>query len=269
MQIGAQGDVGDAGTASLLDAGSLAVDAAGNTIDFRASTIDVGTGVAGTGDTTMLGELQQQAPNLVPVSAGPNGQFAGGLVQLGTLNLAGDYLQIQADDVRFNGAINAPLSLLVHFLPLTQNISIGLEQLPSNLEGFNLNAQNHLLVFPGTTFVIGGSGYSGDIFIGENGALDFGTHADNLVFLTSGQIHESGALNTTGAVVFLNRFSGGNVFVPPLLPEFFPDAFDNGSGNLDPSSGDQKKKDQDDKGTGAEVQGPAKGTIEQNTLVCT
>ena len=60
--------------------------------------------------------------------------LAAGIVELGGLQLAGDYLQLTATNITFAGPIAAPSNLFVHFQPSAASASVGIEGAPSTAQ---------------------------------------------------------------------------------------------------------------------------------------
>ncbi|PPE72311.1 hypothetical protein C3942_18525, partial [Solimonas fluminis] len=222
--ISAEGLVQDAGEGgAVFDVAALGISA--GEIALGNSSIVVGSGLAALGgDAALLSALQGKNPELLPASQGPNASFIASRVQLGNLDLAGDYLYISADEVLLGGSIDAPLDLFVHFSPMTAGADLGIEAAASLARQINLNRDEHFNVFPGTTFAIGGVGYAGDIYIGENGAVSLLPRQSNFVFMTDGQIFGLSSLVTNGSVVVLNGTAVVSDENPvPLNDEFMPD----------------------------------------------
>lgn len=106
--------ISDAGT--LIDAGGLDVTAT-ETIRL-AGSVRVGHGLTqASGDTALLQQLAEGASGVVPLSAQPNAYFRAPTVALAQLELAGDYLHIEADTMRL-GTLMLQDGTLVHFDPL-------------------------------------------------------------------------------------------------------------------------------------------------------
>ncbi|WP_162932333.1 two-partner secretion domain-containing protein [Solimonas sp. K1W22B-7] len=104
----------DAGT--LIDAGGLDV-VASETIRL-AGLVRVGSGLAQDGgDAVLLQQIGQGLPGSLPVSAQPNAYFSAPTVALAQVELAGDYLHIQANTMRL-GSLALNDGTLVHLDPL-------------------------------------------------------------------------------------------------------------------------------------------------------
>ncbi len=222
--VSAAGLVQDAGEGgSLFDVAALGISA--SEIALGDSIIQVGNGVAAIGgDAGLLAALQGKNPDLLPASPGPNASFIASRVELGSLELAGDYLYISADDVQFAGSIEAPVDLFVHFSPMTASADLGIETAAAMARQINLNRDEHFNVFPGTTFAIGGIGFGGDIFVGENGPVTLSPRQSNFVFMTEGSIFGLSNLATNGSVVVLGGTAVSyNEIEVPLNDEFKPD----------------------------------------------
>ncbi len=222
--ISAAGLVQDAGEGgSTFDVTALGISA--SEIALGDSIIHVGNGVATIGgDASLLAALQGKNPELLPASQGPNASFIASRVELGSLELAGDYLYISANELQFNGSIEAPVDLFVHFRPMTASADLGIETAAAMAREINLNRNEHFNVFPGTTFAIGGIGFGGDIYVGENGPVTLSPRQSNFVFMTEGSIFGLSNLATNGSVVVLGGTAVSSTEIEvPLSDEFKPD----------------------------------------------
>lgn len=210
------GDVGDGGSGSTIDASGLGVRSGGD-IDFGSSSLIVGSGAAPFGgDPDVIARLD--AP-LRPDSTTPNASFiAPGAVNLGTLNLSGDYLFIQTDSIAFSGPISAPENLLVQLLPFDPTVTLGLENATAALRDINLNAGDHFPALARPTILIGGSGYSGNIYVGENGEISI-PELTNVVFVTGGEVRNPVRINTSGQVLVLDGTVINDTDADPLQDE--------------------------------------------------
>ena len=229
---------------SLIDALSLGIRAA-TRIDLSRATTQVGNGLAGFGaDSAFLALIGESQPSLLPTSSGPNASFQAPDVRLGSLGLVGDYLSIKADTLNFSGPIDAPSDLFVHLRPSTPANAIRIEANAGNAAAgvTRYDAQHHLLVFPGTTFAIGGSDYSGQIRIGAEGPVDLGSRATNFVFLAETPVQGTQQLRSAGRVALL----GGAAALPsdaqPQLQEFQPQSKQD---NLESGSNDEQDEEQE------------------------
>ena len=223
--IQASGSVLDAGEGgSLFDVAALGI-SAGEVIELGNSSFVIGSGVAAIGgDPALLSALSSKNPELLPASQGPNASFMATRVALGSMDLAGDYLYLSADEFSLNGSIDAPLDLFVHFSPRTADADLGIEAAASLARQINLNRDEHFNVFPGTTFAIGGMGFGGDIYVGENGPVALSPRQSNFVFMTEGSIFGLNSLATNGSVVVLGGTAVSyNEIEVPLSDEFKPD----------------------------------------------
>ena len=170
---------------ALIDGGMVGVFAGGD-IDLGLSDIFIGDNSDAArlnGDLVVTDFLKAKG---VPVpNDNPNGLFAaGGTLTLGNLDIEGGYLWLEADDIALVGTVTSPNDIVVQFLPATPGLPITVTDLPRAVAGLNINAQEHFAPFTGTTFVVGGSFFTGLIEIPGPDAvnLDFA----NLLLATRG-----------------------------------------------------------------------------------
>ena len=210
----AGGVLGDGGEGSDVDADSLLVSGASDIL-LGASNLVVGSGTtaAGTGDAGLLAELAERG--LAPESSDPSAALlATNAIEVASLSLAGDYLLLQGDRIDFGeGGLQGPSGFLLQYLAGTPGGKVSLENQRSTLGVLNLGAQSD---FPadGAVVVIGGSGFDGDILVGQNGSVSPLAGTD-LVLFTSGIIDErTPTSRDSGEVVIL-----GTLVTPPTVDE--------------------------------------------------
>jgi hypothetical protein len=206
-----------------------------------------------TGDPTLLGGLA--AAGLSPAAPAPNAVFqAGSSVTLGTLNLTGSYLYLQAGSITLLGPVTLPTGAVVQFTPNGAVGSTDAEGAGATGADLNLNNNGLFNVFPdGITLVLGGAGQSGDVTLGSRGPFHIGS--DNLIVDTSGTVTGLGNVISTGQVVSLASLLTG---VPPVT-----------AGEIDPTSNtNSPNTDKDKHQQGADANGTGTGTggtISQDT----
>lgn len=259
FQASAGGTIHNGGSAGTITANGITV-IAGKDINLSSTSINIGSAAAPavTGDGLLL--LGLTGVGLAPLSATPNGAFiAGGNLSLGTVNLTGSYLYLQAANVSLLGNVTVPSGTLVQVSPIDPAATIGFEDNPASTEAFNLSNLGFLsqIVVTGGgsfTLAIGNGLQTGDVILGLNGPIDIGS--TNLVVETSGAVTGLGNVTSTGLVATL-----ASLLAPPLPPPT--------SGEIDPNSSNNnntsgKNKDQDlgDLGTGGTGTG---GTISEDT----
>jgi filamentous hemagglutinin family protein len=247
---------------------------AGKNINLSSTNINVGSGVvipvtgnaaltamfadpafaaAVTGDPILLGGLA--AAGLSPAASGPNAVFkAGNSVTLGTLNLTGSYLYLQANNVSLLGPVTVPKGTVVQFLPNGLVGTIDAEGSGAAGATLNLNDTGLFNLFPdGITLVLGGAGQTGAVTLGSRGTFNIGS--DNLIVYTTGSITSLGNVISTGQVVSLASLLTG---LPPVT-----------AGEIDPtSSTTTPSTDKDKQGQDADANGTgegAGGTISQDS----
>jgi filamentous hemagglutinin len=247
---------------------------AGKNINLSSTQINVGSGVvapvasnaaltamyadpafaaAVASDPTLLGGLA--AAGISPAAPAPNAVFkAGNTLTLGTLNLTGTYLYLQAGSISLLGPVTVPKGAVVQLAP---NGVIG----TTDAEGagaagatLNLNDNGLFNLFPdGITLVLGGAGQSGAVTLGNNGTFNIGS--DNLIVDTSGTVTGLGNVISTGQVVSLASLLTG---VPPVT-----------AGEIDPTSNTTSPgtgKDKHGQDAGADgISGGSGGSITQDT----
>lgn len=204
---------------STIDALSLSAQAS-RRIDFSRSSLRIGTGIADFGlDGALVAQIRASNPDLVPVSAGPNAALRAPEIALGSLAMAGDWLFLQTDLLRFAGPIQASDGLFVNLRPTADAGPIRLAQSGSG-DPLLLTAAGHFNALPaGTTVALGGSGQSGAIAVTQPG-LDLGDRGLNIVLATSGPVDGSDRIRTDGAVVVLGRQA--TIVDEPQSQEFRP-----------------------------------------------
>ncbi|HET7395668.1 MAG TPA: hypothetical protein VFK12_04455, partial [Gammaproteobacteria bacterium] len=234
-----------------LSASALALLAGGN-ITLNDAVLKVGTGsVPGVvGDSTGIALLATQG--LVSPGTPPNATFvAGGKLGLGKFTLTGDYLYMEASSYNLTGPISVPASTVVQFAPVSLPGSIGVE--PGTSTSSQLNLSGTLLnLFPGTTFLIGGTGTTGDMTIGSQGKITLGG-GSNFLVETAGNVTGLENILTTGLVG--NLFELVNFQVPTASE------IQNTSGTSDGNSDQKKKKTTN---TGDNESGGGGGSVEQD-----
>ena len=262
FEASAGGTIHNGGGPGTITANGLAV-IAGKDINLSSTQLNIGAGtVAGvSGDAALLIGLAESG--ISPLSGKPNGAFiAGGNLVLGGLNLTGSYLYLQAANISALGKITVPVGTVVQASPFDPTATMGFENLPATVAGFNLSFQgfmNQVVVQNGGSFtlVLGNSAETGGAFIGQNGSFNIG--ADNLIIDTSGNVTGLENVISTGIVASLSSILG-----PPLPPPT--------SGEIDPTSsnnnntaGSNDKKQQGQSGEDTGTGGTPGGAIGQDT----
>ncbi len=207
-------DAGDLALSSgnvVIDAGGLSVRArqiAMQSTDFFAGTTAVALG----SDAALLSELPEA---LRPLSSGPNAAFeAVDGVAIGDLVMTGDYLFVRTGN--FNpGSVSRGIS--------TADTSGG--ALFMNVRRFNNNETLDISAITldsrfsslQTTFVYGGSGYSGDLV--TQTAIDLSSSNSNMVLKTTGRIIGQDLISPNGSVLVLAGSEPPPPPPPPPPPE--------------------------------------------------
>ena len=207
-------DAGDLALSSgnvVIDAGGLSVRArqiSMQSTDFFAGTTAVALG----SDAALLSELPEA---LRPLSSGPNAAFeAVDGVAIGDLVMTGDYLFVRTGN--FNpGSVSRGLS--------TFDTSGG--ALFMNVRRFNANETLDISAITldsrfsslQTTFVYGGSGYSGDLV--TQSAIDLSPSNSNMVLKTTGRIIGQDLISPNGSVLVLEGSEPPPPPPPPPPPE--------------------------------------------------
>jgi len=275
----AGGTIHNGGAIGTLSAGAVAFHA-GKDLTLSSTDITVGSGSVPQDATTVNGNAALKAilsdtafaatlsgdPVLASgLAAGgipftsitPNASFiAGGAVSLGSLTMKGSYLYLQGSSVSLGGAVTAPKGLVVQVAAASPTGTTDLEGKGAAGADLNLNNTGFLDQFAdGTTLVLGASGQTGDISLGNNGTFDIGS--DNLILDTSGNITGLGNVTSTGLVSSLEALLGSLV-VPPTSGEIDPTSTNNNN-----AAGDKKRQNPGGESEGADSgQG---GTITQDT----
>ncbi|MGH8372831.1 MAG: filamentous hemagglutinin N-terminal domain-containing protein [Gammaproteobacteria bacterium] len=233
-----------------LSTSGLALLAGGN-ITLNDATLKVGTGsVPGVvGDSIGIALLATQG--LASTGTLPNATFvAGGTLGVGKFTLTGDYLYMEAANYNLSGPITVPTSTVVQFAPVSLPGSIGIE--PGASTSSQLNLSGSLLnLFPGTTLMIGGSGTTGAVTIGNQGTITLNGGSNFLVF-TAGNVTGLDKILTTGLV--------GNLL--ELVNFQVPTASEIQNTNNTSDDTDQKKKKNTN--TGGTENGDSGGTVAQD-----
>ncbi|HKY93531.1 MAG TPA: hypothetical protein VJM11_20935, partial [Nevskiaceae bacterium] len=209
LLIARAGSVTDQGQAFVFDVDSLGVSAT-DAVQLTAGTMNVGTGETTVGgDAALIAQLVALGLP-VPDTTNPNASFVGSGVSIGGLNLAGDYLFLQGDQVA--AGFTAPNDLTLQFVPNTPTASVGLENAPASNRDVNLNVEQNFPDLTGNTVIIGSTTYGGDINVGENGPVTppAGT---SLVLVTSGNIVRPSQIQTDSPVTTI-----GTVVETPVVP---------------------------------------------------
>ena len=255
--------------ATVIDALGLGM-RAGTSIDMSRAELRVGSASAGLGaDTRLLQLLGAANAALLPVSTSPNAAFIAPQVSLGQLGMAGDYLFVQANNLAFNGPIDAPSNLFFNLRPLDNAASVGLEASEAGLRNVNYNAEDHIFGSSARTVAFGGSNYGGLISIGENGPVNLGEFAGGLVFLANQPVQGGDRITPAGAVTLLGgAVVGGNApddTVQPQVQQFRPDqGGELGSG--DDSDDDERRGNRDDGNGPTQLAGARRYIEEQNNV---
>jgi hypothetical protein len=194
----------------------------------------------------------------IPVGAiAPNATFAaGGTVSLSGLTMKGGYLYLQGTNVSLSSAVTAPKGLVVQVAAANPAATTDVEGKGANGANLNLNGSGFIDRFgDGTTLVVGASGQTGDITLGNNGTFDIGS--DNLILDTGGNITGLGNVTSTGIVSSLEALLGSAV-APPTSGEIDPTSVNNNN-----AAGDKKHQNQGGEDAGAN--GTQGGSITQDT----
>ncbi len=193
-----------------LDVGAITVEAADEILFSAPLTIGGAAALPFAGEDT--------PPGFFSV----NGAFRAQTVTLNDLEMRGSDLFFQTDILNFNGAITRsegldPAAINAQFTPLTrtgirveQNLG-GLD--PATATALLIGADEHMLVFPGTTFALGSSTFAGVIGVGANGIVSLLPRATNFVFITGpgGTLNGAGNLLTNGTVRLLGALGQSKV----------------------------------------------------------
>jgi filamentous hemagglutinin family protein len=220
---------------------------------LKAMLADTAFAATLSGDPALTAGLA--AGGISPNSPAPNATFiAGGAVSLGGLTMKGGYLYLQGASVSLGSAVTAPKGLVVQVAPSTVTGTTDLEGKGASGANMNLNDTGFLDQFgDGITIVLGASGQSGAISLGNNGTFDIGS--DNLILDTSGTVTGLGNVISTGIVSSLESLLGSAV-PPPTASEIDPNSVTTNN----PS--DRKHHDQ---GGDAGANGTTGGGITQDT----
>lgn len=204
---GTQGVFSDQTSGLFLNTGALSVLSTAGPIDLTYSQITVGTG------TTTLGSDPAMLANLgtfKPVATAPNAAFSStGVVNLGILQMIGDYLYVRGTDAIYHGDLTHSGSpLLYNYVPA--NLGNGLNT--TGATGFiahyaSVNGPNAVL-----TLVYGSSQYTGPITTGNNVG---GTNTNFVFVSTNPNVSGYDAIQTQGQVAIL---SGGKLSIRGQTP---------------------------------------------------
>jgi filamentous hemagglutinin family protein len=267
------------GAIGTIDANAVAFHA-GKSLTLSSTDISVGSGTVPQDATTVNGNAALKAaladtafaatlsgdPQLaaafaaggIPItSLAPNAAFiAGGAVSLGGLTLKGGYLYLQAASVTLGSAVTAPKGVVVQVAPASSTGTTDMEGKGASGANLNLNNTGFLDQFgDGTTLVLGASGQTGDITLGNGGSFDIGS--DNLIVDTGGNVTGLGNVISTGIVSSLEALLGSAV-PPPTSGEIDPTSSNNNN-----TAGDKKHQNQGNGEAGAN--GTQGGSITQST----
>jgi filamentous hemagglutinin family protein len=243
LSITAAGNI-TASTGSAITANAISVQAGGQ-INLAGATLNIGNGAADFGaDPALLDAIRNDSKGrniTLPPSSSPNGAFKAQSVQLGTVNLGGGYLFVQADSHSI-GQVNGPLdaanhpTTLLNLQPFTAQsdwtIPTTVQQVTGTLAtGLTATAATSstaptLTIPPGIgTVAFGGSSFASNIILPPGTVVSPDT--TNLVFATQGTISNAGALSIPGIVVLLGRTLDGLNEIP-LLPQNYQPGFGHG-----------------------------------------
>lgn len=216
LVIETNGDV--VAQSASIDAGGLSI--RGRNIDLHTASVSVGNEVMALGaDPNLLSKLPSE---LRPDSTGPNAAFeASGSLQIGSMVMDGDYLFIRSSNTSLGSVTRVSEG----------GDTIFFNNRPfANTDALLVTTDNVVLP-PGSTYVFGGSGYSGDINISLalQGALaDLAptakapTSTDNFLFATQGRVNGKDQLSTftSGQVLVLEGIvSGGETPQEEMIEE--------------------------------------------------
>jgi hypothetical protein len=170
--------------------------------------------------------------------------------------MKGGYLYLQGTNVSLSSAVTAPKGLVVQVAAANPAATTDVEGKGANGANLNLNGSGFIDRFgDGTTLVVGASGQTGDITLGNNGTFDIGS--DNLILDTGGNITGLGNVTSTGIVSSLEALLGSAV-APPTSGEIDPTSVNNNN-----AAGDKKHQNQGGEDAGAN--GTQGGSITQDT----
>ncbi len=202
--IARAGSVTDAGEDGLfVQADSLGVQASQN-IGLDDGQLGVGTGttIIG-GDAALLQALRDLGRN-VPRATAANASFIAPAIALRNLNLGGDYLFLQSDDVTLNNFFS-PADLFLQYVPTSLDASIGFENLPHARQDVNFS-RNDIPSLGQNTIVFGSSSFQGDIVVGDNGPVLPPDNVDVVLITGGGTIFRPSRVQTlTGTVTPIGR----------------------------------------------------------------
>jgi filamentous hemagglutinin family protein len=275
----AGGTIHNGGTVGSISAAAVAF-RAGKDLTLSSTDITVGAGVVAQDAATVNGNAALKAAladpafaatlagdpqlaagfaagGIVTSSVAPNAAFiGGGLVSLGNVTLKGGYLYLQGSSVSLGGTMTTPKGLVVQVAPASPTGTTDLEGQGAKGADLNLNDSDFLGLFgDGATLVLGASGQTGDISLGNNGSFDIGS--DNLIVDTTGNVTGLGNVTSTGIVSSLESLLGSLV-VPPTSSEIDPTSVNNNN-----AAGDKKHQNHNGETEGSNsAQG---GTISQDT----
>ncbi|MDI3258506.1 MAG: filamentous hemagglutinin N-terminal domain-containing protein [Sinobacteraceae bacterium] len=189
VHVTASGAVDGSGAPSTLDANAVSMQA--NSIDLSSVALTVGNGTADFGaDPGLLTALGAVAPALLPASGAPNAAFsAPGGVTLGSLDLSGGYLYIQAPTLTLPSA-NAANAIFLDFQPTDPAAVLTLSGVPT-AAGI-------------ATIVYGGSLETADLHVGDGVQFfNIRPQGTNYVFASRGTTFYPDSIGTNGRVIVL------------------------------------------------------------------